>query len=951
MTLYTAVLIIHGFAALFGLGALVLLALKPASQYQKILTITSICGFIGLTAYLMELMATNLREALLAARFGYIGKSYAMMLFLIFMAKYCDFKMPRWLVHCLLTFSTFILMLVFTCNHHTLYYSSIKFSYEGLFPHLVLGKGVMYFAFMAVTLVTMLAFLTIAVVSLVKQKGQEKRRIALLLLSGLAPAVALALNLTTLLKGFDPTPIGILASCMLVTYNVTRYGLLDTMQLASNSIMDITDKGIVVVSQNNNLVFANNTAKKIFPELEGSKEISREVLDKIFDGVDQRNTSGKQIVINNTIYGITFSVLTENKGKDEQGISGYMAWIVDVTKEYNYTKELERLRHSAEEANNAKTAFLARMSHEIRTPMNGIMGFAELALENDIDEETREYVEYIKSSSVSLLGIINDVLDISKIESGKMEIIDLEYSPKKLFGELAAVMETQAELKNLKFVFNMDEDIPAFVFGDKKRIGEILNNILGNAIKYTKHGSVNFDVGIKATDGDKVILEVHVIDTGVGIKQENINKIFRSFEQFDAVENYHVEGTGLGLSIAKQLTELMGGEISLKSEYGKGSDFCVIIPQRISSGNKNYVSKNYANSDYVQDIKIHTEKIKALVVDDNQINLKVEKGILEQYNMDVDLAMSGHECLDMIKNNQYDIIFMDHMMPGIDGVETMKKIREGTSRAKNVPIILVTANAIVGVRESMIKEGFDGFVSKPIVKGELLQELSRVFATKFSDEKNKISSDENEERNSSSMEKQLADAGLDVETGIKYCGDMAFYQEILEIAVDTAPDKLKTIRESLANEDYKNFTIVVHSVKSNAANIGAMELSEAARELEMAGKREDISYILENTDKMLELYENTMNKISRILNIQKEDENFANKGDISEEELNSYIENIESSMDELNSNAAMELLGELLSCNISNEAQDVLRDAIKKLDNSDIEGARNELATFKSIVF
>ncbi len=940
MTLYTVVLIIHGFAALFGLGALLLLALKPVSQYQKLLTITSICCFIGLVAYLMELMATNLREALLAARFGYIGKSYAMMLFLIFMAKYCDFKMPKGVIYCLLAFSTFTLILVFLCNHHSLYYTTIEFTYEGLFPHLVLGKGVMYYVFMVVTLVTMITFITIAVVSMLKHKGQERRRIALLLLSGIAPAIALALNLTTILKGFDPTPIGMLASCMLVVFNVTRYGLLDTMQLATNNIMDITDKGIVVVSPNNNLIFANNTVKKIFPELDGDREETKDILNKIFENVDQCNTQDKKIVINNVIYGITFSVLSETKKEGEQGISGYMAWIADITKEYNYTKELERLRHSAEEANNAKTAFLARMSHEIRTPMNGIMGFAELALENNIDAETREYVEYIKSSSVSLLGIINDVLDISKIESGKMEIIDLEYSPKKLFGELAVVMETQAELKNLTFNYNLDDDLPAIVYGDRKRFGEVLTNILGNAVKYTRCGKVDFNVGIKATDRDRVIFEIHVVDTGMGIKSENIDRIFRSFEQFDSVENYHVEGTGLGLSIAKQLIELMGGDITVESEYGKGSDFCIVLPQRIVAGHTEYIGNKSA-----EDVRLDANKTKALVVDDNDINLKVERGILEQYNMAVSVAVSGEECLELIEKNKYDVIFMDHMMPGLDGVETMKKIRAGHTDNKNIPIILVTANAIVGVREQMLDIGFDGFVSKPIIKEELLKELLKVLPSEKVDvqivEKDSRKSFTGEMEEASTLESRLEDIGLDVSVGIKYCGDMSFYEEILKIAVDTAPDKLRTIKESIANEDYKNFTIVVHSVKSNTANIGAMELSEEARALEMAGKENDVDFILQNTDNLLTRYEEMMINISRILGLEKESEIIGAKSDLSEEDKRIAMEEIGHSIEELDSDNAIAIAKKILANVDSADEISLIQKMINCLDNSDMEEAKS----------
>lgn len=722
MLTFSFIVVLQGLASIFGLVTIVVLCRQQPSFYQKITSITAVCSFIGIVSYLLEILATNLEEALLAARCGYLGKSYAMVLFLIFIANYCDFRLPRWVVNSLMAFSTLILFLVLTCPYHKLYYSSAEFVDTGLFPHLVLGKGIFYYAFMIVTLVVMFLFMTISVTTLFKRKGEERRRLILLSLSGLLPAIGLSLNLFTFMQGFDPTPIGILAACCLVIYNVLRYGLLDTMQLASENVMDDTAAGLIVVNNTKTFVYANKAAYEIFPELKNERD-SKELLDTIFDNIIGDDIENKVIHRNNIIYELNYSVLRENAQKKEEHNNGYMVWVFDKTKDYNYTMELERLRTKAEEANRSKSIFLAKMSHEIRTPMNGIMGFADLALAKNQDGETEEYLRYIKDSANSLLGIINDVLDISKIESGKMEIIDVEYSPKKLLDEIIVMFRNRIEEKGLKFDVNQPQQLPAILVGDNNRIREILVNILGNALKYTNKGKITLDVDCGIINEKQVELTVKVKDTGVGIERDKLADIFNVFEQADSFGNHHVEGTGLGLSISKELCELMGGSISVNSVYGEGSEFTINIPQKRIPEKKNTAIAGYATDDFM----LCTDNSRVLIVDDNIINLKVEKGMLQRYGMEIDLCESGAQCLEMIKNEKYDVIFMDHMMPGMDGVETLKAIRDGDTYNVNTPVILVTANAIVGVEQQMRECGFDGFVSKPIDGKMLEKELLKVF--------------------------------------------------------------------------------------------------------------------------------------------------------------------------------------------------------------------------------
>ena len=855
---FTFIVILQSLGALFGLITIVVSYMQPASFNQKIITVTATCSFIGLLSYLLEILATNLEEALLAARFGYLGKSYAMVLFLIFIANYCEVKLPKKMVWSLMVFCTMVFILVLTCPYHSLYYTSIDFVYDGIFPHLVLGKGVIYYLYMIVTLLVMLIFMGISVSTLTKRKGEERSRLILLCLSGLVPAIGLILNLFPMMRGFDPTPLGIMASCCLVTYNVLRYGLLDTMQLAGANALDYTSQGLVVVNKDYNFLYANKQAFELFPELSGNDENKKSIIDDIFAA----SRDGKTEITyrkDDKIYELSYSNLSENSKKSQTASNGYMAWIFDITEDYNYTRELEQLRFEAEEANRSKSIFLAKMSHEIRTPMNGIMGFAGLALEKQQDSETEEYLRYIKNSADSLLGIINDILDISKIESGKMEIIDVEYNPIKLFDDVSALIGSQAEKKNIEYKAIIPKDLPRYLYGDSIRFREILINLLNNAIKYTKEGSVTLDVSINEWQEEAITLMIHIKDTGIGIKEERIEKIFDTFEQGDTLSNYHVEGTGLGLSIAKQLVELMGGSITVTSQYGVGSDFCVILPQKYVMGEK----KNEVTiEDDTEELELNVTGIRALIVDDNIINLKVEKGILEKYNIVVDICESGKDALKKTDNTKYDVILMDHMMPEMDGVQTMEAIRDGANSNKTTPILLVTANAVAGIREEMLDKGFDGFVAKPIDINLLQNELAKVLPDKT------VVTQAEEKDNSETKDNlimQISNLGVDTKLAIESCGGEVAYRELLETAIEEYDSIASKLQKHLDEKDTDNYRIVAQTLKEELYDIGANDMGQQIKDLEYAVKDGDISFIEDYTSNFLQAYVKLMKSIKQLM--------------------------------------------------------------------------------------
>lgn len=405
----------------------------------------------------------------------------------------------------------------------------------------------------------------------------------------------------------------------------------------------------------------------------------------------------------------------------------------DVTQERQAFRMLEESRMIAEEANRAKSNFLANMSHEIRTPMNAIIGMSDIILQSsDIPEKTLSQVNEINVAGHNLLGIINDILDISKIEAGKYELITDEYELPSLIHDVSNIISIRLQETNAAFVVKLDETLPKKLIGDVGRIRQILLNILGNAVKFIKKGSVTFSVTWNKDKGEPKLM-FDVADTGIGIKPEDIDKIFGSFSQVDTRKNRNIQGTGLGLAISKHMAELMGGNITVDSVYGEGSTFHITICQGIKFYEPlgEQLKEALENRQYRTVVAKKTVNIvprpnaKVLIVDDTKVNLMVARGIMKKYGMQIDTATSGKEAIEKVQQTDYDIVFMDHMMPEMDGVEATKKIRELGDKFKKLTIIALTANAISEAKEMFLQEGLQDFLAKPIETNALDDILNR----------------------------------------------------------------------------------------------------------------------------------------------------------------------------------------------------------------------------------
>lgn len=520
-------------------------------------------------------------------------------------------------------------------------------------------------------------------------------------------------------------------------------------------------------------------------------------------------------------------------------------------------EELNAAKDTAEKANNAKTDFLSNMSHEIRTPLNAIVGFSQGLLEEDLPSSAKEEVEDIINASQSLLQIVNGILDISKIEANKLEIVNTEYSFKKVFDELVTLTKGRIGDKPLEFRYNYDHSIPPVLYGDHIRIKQIILNLLTNAVKYTKQGYVDFNIS-SVCNGDVCRLIISVEDSGIGIKKENINKLFNKFERFDLEKNITIEGTGLGLAITKKLVELMNGQIVVQSKYGEGSKFTAAIDQRIIPKTLEELSEDLSSNEDTSTFVGCGNKI--LVVDDNMINLKVAARLLKTYNVDVELVTSGKECINKIlEGNVYELILLDDMMPHMTGVETLKNLQKIIGF--NIPTVALTANAISGMREKYLENGFDDYLSKPIDKVELEKVLKKFLNGTTAN----ISSDEKLETlsQSSTYDKEiLISNGVDIDKSLELLGDMDTFNETLKDFLNESVNRLKQIAEYKNNGDMPNYAILVHAMKSDSKYLGFTKLAELSFNHEMASKGNDKKYVDDN-------YEELMNEANRIISLIK----------------------------------------------------------------------------------
>ncbi|MBR1740574.1 MAG: DegV family EDD domain-containing protein [Lachnospiraceae bacterium] len=544
---------------------------------------------------------------------------------------------------------------------------------------------------------------------------------------------------------------------------------------------------------------------------------------------------------------------------------------------YVYEKQRKKLQEHEEEllrSNSAKDLFLANMSHEIRTPINGIMGMNTMLLRECGDnEELKEYGRNIQSSSQTLLSLVNDILDVSKIEAGKFEINSVEYDIFSVVNDCYQIAHSRSMAKGLEFEIAFNPAIPCRLYGDEVRIRQVVNNLLSNAVKYTEKGTVRLSIDIGKKSDAAVDLMISVHDTGIGIRKEDQENIFKSFLRVDERRNRNIEGTGLGLNLTKNLVELMRGDIRVESTYGQGSVFIVRLPQQIRDRRPaGDFAKKYQESldKQLEEVEpVYTRDAAALVVDDVPMNLLVAKGILKYTGMEIDTADSGREALSMVCRKKYDIIFMDHVMPEMDGIACLHQMKElKNNQNMDTPVIALTANAISGIREEYIRTGFQDYLSKPIAEKEIYAILETYLPQEKIVEKGQPEEFREKEvpagrpeqiktgitkKRGLCLDNLEQIPGLDAETGLNFCLNKEdFYFNVIREYLKG--EKSAVLNEALEKEDWEQYRIHVHTLKSTSMNIGAKDLSEEARISEMACKEGDFKAVRERHEKLMEQY-------------------------------------------------------------------------------------------------
>ena len=919
----------------FGIGvivfALFLLLRGDGSREQKLMQYFLMGALIQNAGYLLELTAPTVEAAMVAVKMQYMGSLTIPISYCYFMFSYCYEKAPARILKFLKAVDIFVFGLVFTCELHTLYYRRIDWLYtsEGHgYLSLEYGPGYWIFMLCGTIIPYVLTLYALIRACIRKPDYAADRQYKLILVLSFLPVVVLCSYVMKLTLVYDPTPfvLGLVLSGVVIL--VWSRKVYDFSSLASGILLDSMSDGVIAVDKHECIVSYNPAAAAIFQDLNAS------AVGKYIGEVDgfPRNMLGKDVredfSLNDRFYQGHAKEILDKYGEKK----GYVILLLDMTETRNYIEEIMRVREQAEQANIAKSAFLANMSHEIRTPMNAIIGLSDIIMEESKGRRVYGYTCDIKASANNLLALINDILDLSKVEAGKMELVSAEYHVKALVREVLNMMDIVASQHGLMVESEFDMTIPCCYLGDESRIKQILVNLVNNALKFTKKGYVKISVsGVQGETEDTERLIFRVMDTGCGIREEDLERIFENFKQLDSKRNRSAEGTGLGLSITRHLAELMQGTVKVESVYGEGSTFTVEIPQKIVDARPlSEVPEPEARPEVPLE-PFTVKDYKVMVVDDNLINRKVARSFLQTYGIEITEAESGMEAIELVHRTQFDIIFMDHMMPMMDGIEAVQRIRNDCGDNGRLPVVIaLTANAMEGVRENFLANGFQDFITKPIDRRAMHMVL-----LKWIPEDRRMAGGswiDNLQVNNDILQKIIIE-GIDTdEVAGHYAGSLEEYNELLKLYCLDGRRKLNVLQELWEERDYEGYGIEVHALKSASANVGAMRLSSRAKEQEKAVNRGDLEFVDGRVPRLLAEYEEQLEYIQAYLDEnRKEEETISEKKEIEKTELLREIESALASLEDFQAKECAHKVEEILECRLETETEAALRKVKEQL--------------------
>lgn len=683
-------------ASLLGFVSLFYIMSKEKVKDKDILATALVSSIMGCMGYLFQLCAGSEGEALLAMKFSFLGKCFVVTLMLLFIGRYLGILTgKRWYQFFFLS-DFLVLLCMLTCEHHVFFYREITF--EGSMNFERIQPGPVYIYFLLSQMVKLVIFIYFSNLCMKRNRLVSNKLRFCIIFSGLVPLTVLALIVLDFDRAFDISSLSYAISLFCLLAAVVKMGITDTVEEAKMNAIENMMDGLMVVDNEMQLLYANQVAKKIFAEhSKYSQKVQRRLREALVKGQHENYHNGER----------SYEIRSAAIG-DKEHYRGYMILIIDITERVRQEQEILALKSEAENASKAKSQFLRNISHEFRTPMNTINGMTKILHNADLTAADRSYVEQLRQASDKLQGMLSDVLDYSKIDSGKMNLIRVEYVLKELIRRIYQNMFKKAGQKNLEFIVEMEENIPRAFFGDDLKIQKMLESVIGNAIKFTQQGQILMKVSARMESHDECRLYFKVQDTGSGIRKEDYDRIFGEFNQGQEEEAGN-DGTGLGLSLAKKLAVLMGGDITFTSVFGVGSEFLVSICQKVLDEEMEEEEELF-EEELIPEFTA-PEAVVA-IVDDSPMNLKVAEHALHYFGMKVHLFQSGQEFIEEIeKGLTADIILLDQMMPDLDGKGTFKLFR---TYDQSTPVILMSSNEIEGIREEMIEAGFEDCIFKPM---------------------------------------------------------------------------------------------------------------------------------------------------------------------------------------------------------------------------------------------
>ncbi len=864
--------------------------------------------------------------------------------FLLFCAQYIGKTIhPKWL-RVVMLFYGLITIVQFADLGKGLYYSDVKYIDDEVFPHLEVQLGffgVLFWVFMVFGPV--IVELSLLIYGLLHEKDAHKKKTEtefILQVSGSVIAFFISIPLIRA-TGYNPFMlVAGYALCAKIFLSWRKQGL-DVIAIAAKSAIDSLGQALIILDNDNRIIYYNYHARDIVSVVD--RFVGRNIDEFIKYARDNGFSTGEhEFVKDDKVYISEWNdIIDADKEKVGQTII-----FVDVTEERHAMEEVIKQKAVADEANEAKSAFIANMSHEIRTPMNAIIGMSELILEESRGRKVYNMALQIKKAARNLLSIINNILDYSKMEANKMELVEDEYDLEEMIEDTFNLISIPALERGLSINLYLDDNLPSVLYGDDGKIRQILINLLNNAIKFTKKGHIDLTVN-GSVSGEYVQLIFSVEDTGTGISEENQKAIFESFAQVDKVNNKSVEGTGLGLSITKGLVDMMDGKIALSSVYGEGSTFSVSLRQRIVDKRS---IKEHSRENEIEEVERRlfvSPATKVLVCDDNKINLLVMEGMLDLYELNLTLVSSGKEAIDEVMKEDFDIIMMDHMMPEMDGIETTGYIRTVcASKPKKPYIIALTANTYEGAKEMFLSRGFDDFLAKPVDKLLLYDKLLSVIP----ESKRRFSEEEIQPIPYS--EDDLADLfmkDVDVKKAMdRREGSIKDYLNVLELFYLESNDTMNQIKTTYEEKDFKNYEIYVHGLKSTSLSIGADSLSDMAKAHEYAAKDNNIRFIDENYDKLLKEYGKILDEIKEVLlkkGITGEISDEDKLEGMTEKELIYRLRRILQLSEDFRSKEAFNDLNQLLKYKLDEDIEKDIEDICVKFKMYDDDAAEEKIKT------